>query len=270
MWAVVVLNWNGRDDTLACLASLRRVRREDVAVICVDNGSTDGTPEAVRAAFPEVEVLETGANLGFAGGNNAGIARALEHGADWVVLLNNDATIAPDALEAFDRAVAAHPDAGVLAGKVLYDDPPDQVWFAGQRVFPRLGYSGRARGWKRRDRPRYDRPGPTGRAAGALMAVSRAAIETAGPMDDDAVPLRRGRRMVAADPPIRVRGVVRTGRARLAPGLGGDRRRAGVGGLPLLRDPQHRRRLRAPRAAARDSRRGCAAGSSSPRSWRTR
>ena len=66
---------------------------------CVDNGSTDGSVEAVREQHPDVDVVENGRNLGFAGGNNAGIRYAFEHGAQWVVLVNNDAVLAPDAIE---------------------------------------------------------------------------------------------------------------------------------------------------------------------------
>ena len=77
-------------DTLAALRSL-----DGVETICVDNGSTDGSDAAVAEQFPAVELIRTGANLGFAGGNNVGIRRALERGADWVLLLNNDATAEP-------------------------------------------------------------------------------------------------------------------------------------------------------------------------------
>ena len=134
-WAVCVLNWNGREDTLRCLASLRGAR-----VIVADNGSTDGSVEAIRAAFPDVELVENGANLGFSGGNNAAIRRALERGAEWVVLLNNDAEAEPGLLAALQAAAARHPRAGVLAGKLLY--PDGRVQWAGQRVGLRTGYSG--------------------------------------------------------------------------------------------------------------------------------
>ena len=67
----VVLNWNGGEDTLAALQSLA-----GIPAICVDNGSTDGSDRAVAERFPEVELLRTGANLGFAGGNNVGLERA--------------------------------------------------------------------------------------------------------------------------------------------------------------------------------------------------
>ena len=108
--AAVVLNWNGGDDTLAALDSLG-----DVPAICVDNGSTDGSDLAVEERFPDVELIRTGANLGFAGGNNVGIRRALERGADWVLLLNNDAVAEPGLPEALERAAELRPDAGLLA-----------------------------------------------------------------------------------------------------------------------------------------------------------
>jgi GT2 family glycosyltransferase len=184
-WWFIVLSWNGRDDTLACLRSLRAVVDDGAAVVCVDNGSQDGTVEAVRAQFPELEVVENGANLGFSGGNNAGIEHALSRGAEWVVLINNDATIRPGALDALRSAARGHRRAGVLSGKLFFANPSDRIWFAGQRFWPLLGYSGRPRGYRRRDAPRYRRLGPTDRAAGAFMAVSRAAIEAAGMLDDE-------------------------------------------------------------------------------------
>jgi len=184
-WTIVVLSWNGRDDTLACLGSICRIPRDDIRVICVDNGSEDGSVEAVRREFPEVELIENGRNLGFAGGNNAGIRRALELGTDWVVLVNNDATLATDAIDALERVALRRPDAGILGGKLLFADPPDRIWFAGQRFNARLGYSGRPRGHGRRDGKRYDEVIPVQRAVGALMAISRGAMEEVGLLDEE-------------------------------------------------------------------------------------
>src|SRR3712207_4987537 len=95
--AIVVLSWNGREDTLECLASLERMRWERLTTILVDNGSSDGTTEAVRERFPDAVVIRSEENLGFAEGNNVGIRAALEGGADYVLILNND-TIADEGL----------------------------------------------------------------------------------------------------------------------------------------------------------------------------
>jgi GT2 family glycosyltransferase len=185
VWHAVVLNWNGREDTLRCLESLTQLAHRDVRVVCVDNGSRDGSAEAVRERFPDVELIEAGANLGYSGGNNLGIRRALDRGADWIVLVNNDATVAPDVIEGFEQAASERPSAGILAGKVYFADRPETIWFAGQRVRELLGYSGRPRGYGRPDGPAYESVVATDRAVGALMAVSREAIATAGLLDED-------------------------------------------------------------------------------------
>jgi GT2 family glycosyltransferase len=183
-WRAVVLNWNGREDTLRCLASLEQVEG-DLGVICVDNGSHDGIGQAVRERFPSVTMIEAGANLGYSAGNNLGIREALASGAEWVMLVNNDATVAPDVIDGFTAAAQARPDAGILAGKVLTTDDPPVIWFAGQRVNLRLGYSGRPRGYGRPDGPAYADVIDTDRAVGALLAISRPALEAAGMLDEE-------------------------------------------------------------------------------------
>ena len=168
----VVLNWNGGEDTLSALRSL-----EGIATICVDNGSTDGSDAAVAAELPEVELLRTGTNLGFAGGNNAGIRRALERGADWVVLLNNDAVAEPGLAAALADAAANRPDAGLLACKIFLEDGRT-VQYAGATFNARLGYSGRVA------TTGTDVLRDVDRADGAALAVSRAAAERAGLLDE--------------------------------------------------------------------------------------
>jgi GT2 family glycosyltransferase len=184
-WHAIVLSWNGREDTLNCLESLTLVEHPDLVIVCVDNGSTDGTQQAVRERFPQVVLIEAGANLGYSGGNNLGLRYALEHGARWLMLVNNDATVAPDVIAGFERAARRHPRAGMLAGKVYFSDRPQTIWFAGQRVRELIGYSGRPRGYGRPDGPRYEDVCRTDRAVGALMAVSREAIDAAGLLDED-------------------------------------------------------------------------------------
>jgi len=173
----VVLSWNGREDTLRALESLRGVE-----TVLVDNGSTDGSPEAVEERFPEVEVIRTGANLGFAGGNNVGIRRALDNGAGWVLLLNNDAWIDPGLPAALERAARARPGAGVLACKVFLAEPPDRLWYAGMRLSKTLGLH-RHVGFGKPDAG-FDALREVVSATGAAMAVSRAALETAGLLDE--------------------------------------------------------------------------------------
>jgi GT2 family glycosyltransferase len=164
---------------LRCLESLHGIE-----TICVDNGSTDGTPDAVAAEHPEVEVIRTGRNLGYAAGNNVGIRRALERGADWVLLLNQDVVVEPGIAEALAEAARARQDAGVLACKVLFAHDPERIEYAGAGFNALLGYSGRQTGYGELDRG-GDGLRDVGRATGAAMAVSRRAIEAAGLLDED-------------------------------------------------------------------------------------
>ncbi|MDQ3670477.1 MAG: glycosyltransferase family 2 protein [Actinomycetota bacterium] len=175
----IVLAWNGREDTLACLESLR-----EIDTICVDNGSSDGTGEAVRKRFPAVELLRSDENLGYAGGNNLGIRRALARGADWILLLNNDTVADAGIAGALEAAAGARPDAGVLACKVLFADAPERLMYAGGRFDTLLGYSGRLQGHGQPDDGRFDTLREVDRATGEAMAVSRAAIELVGPLDE--------------------------------------------------------------------------------------
>ena len=174
----VVLNWNGGQDTLAALESL-----DGIETICVDNGSTDGSDAAVEERFPQVELIRTGANLGFAGGNNVGLRRAFERGADWVLLLNNDATAEPGLADALAGAAAARPDAGLLACKILFEDGRT-IQYAGATFNARLGYSGRLTGYGTPDRQDDDGVRDVDRADGAALALSRAAFEQVGGLDE--------------------------------------------------------------------------------------
>jgi GT2 family glycosyltransferase len=172
----VVLNWNGGEDTPRALESLRGIE-----TICVDNGSSDGSDHEVETRFPDVELIRAGANLGFAGGSNLGIARALERGADWVLLLNNDAVAEPGLAAALERAAAGRPDAGILACKILFEDG-DAVMYAGASFNALLGYSGRRVGYGGPDRFHVTRD--VERADGAGFAISRRALERVGLLDE--------------------------------------------------------------------------------------
>lgn len=132
--AVVLVNWNGKDDTLECLASLAKIEYSNKEIIVVDNGSRDDSVAVIHAAFPHVTLLETGKNLGFTGGNNVGIERALSHNADYIFLLNNDTTIEPQALQELIAVASREKQFGLLTPVVYYYDDPDDVWFAGARL----------------------------------------------------------------------------------------------------------------------------------------
>lgn len=122
--AIVLLNWNGKKDTLECLSSLEKITYPNLEIIIVDNGSSDGSLITIKEAFPHVLFVETFHNLGYAGGNNVGIDHALKRGADFVLLLNNDTIVDPQFLTAFMQGAKEKPNAGIFGAKVFrYKDP---------------------------------------------------------------------------------------------------------------------------------------------------
>jgi GT2 family glycosyltransferase len=120
--AIIILNWNGKKDTLACLHSVAAIDYLYATVVVVDNGSSDGSAEAIRSQFPSVILIENSENLGFAEGNNVGIRFALQTDAELILLLNNDTIVDPQILNAFTTTFATYPQAGILGAKIyLYD-----------------------------------------------------------------------------------------------------------------------------------------------------
>lgn len=117
---IVTLNYKNHVDTERCLHSLRTVDYPALKVVVVDNASGDEGPDRIHEQFPQVALLRMSANLGFSGGNNKGIEYALEHGAEYVMLLNNDTEIKEDGfLKRMVEVLRANPDIGILTPRIL-------------------------------------------------------------------------------------------------------------------------------------------------------
>ena len=129
IWSIII-NWKCAEETCACLASL--VPTVDPAtVIVIDNGSADGSVETIRARFPAITLIAQDSNLGFAKAANIGIAQALAGGADGVLLLNNDTTVAPDTLVRLAERLASSDRIGALSAKILLTEQPGRLWSVG-------------------------------------------------------------------------------------------------------------------------------------------
>ncbi|GIW45855.1 MAG: glycosyl transferase [Candidatus Binatia bacterium] len=128
--AVVILNWNGKEDVLRCLSTLPRIRYSNWSATVVDNASCDGSVEAIRERFPQQRVLVMERNLGFCGGNNRGIQDALRQGADYVLLLNNDTELHPDLLTELVRVAESDDRIGAVGAKNILLEDHSVVWGA--------------------------------------------------------------------------------------------------------------------------------------------
>jgi hypothetical protein len=123
----VVVTWNGLRETVRCLTSLRRLEHRSHRAVLVDNGSRDGTVDAVRRYFPEVAVIANQRNRGYVEANNQGITWALgqQPRADWVLLLNNDVVVVPGAVREMVRVGQEVPGAGIVGPRMQRTLRPD-------------------------------------------------------------------------------------------------------------------------------------------------
>lgn len=174
---IILLNWNGWQDTSKCLRSLRQLDYEGFVTLVVDNGSTDDSLIRLREGHPEVHVIENGTNVGFAGGCNIGIRHALAAGADYIWLLNNDTIAEVKALSALVTKAQSDPHMGAV-GSAIYsiaDTGRLQVWGGGYVNF-----------WLGRSR-HFERPVEDSKIeflTGASLLVRRQALDAIGSLDD--------------------------------------------------------------------------------------
>lgn len=130
VWALVLMYGN-EEITAACLESLLAQDYQALSVLLIDNRAEDGGGARLRAKFPAIQYLDAGGNLGFSGGMNRGLDYAVAHGADDVLVLNNDTTLESDCVRRLVDARNSARSVGLVAPKIMYFDEPTRVWYAG-------------------------------------------------------------------------------------------------------------------------------------------
>jgi GT2 family glycosyltransferase len=187
MWdqrvTAIVINWNLKETTAMCLRSLDRIGSSG-HIIVVDNGSQDGSLDYLRDRFPGVEFISLPENVGFAAACNCAIQRALQRSAcQSILLVNNDAILAPDALSKLMEAAESNPETGILGPKVYYRDEPERIWYAGARM--RRGVLAAAdTGRGQVDRGQFDQPSMVDYVFGTVMLIQRKVFESVGLFDE--------------------------------------------------------------------------------------
>lgn len=194
--AIIIVNWNGWKDSLECLESLRGVKHPDFSVYMVDNGSADGSQSKLadfKSSTFGYQLIQNSANLGFAGGNNVGIKKALEDGAEFILLLNNDTIVSPNFLALLVSAANSDSAIGIVGPKIYFSEGItavaglQRIWFGGGKLnwLKTRGYH-----------LDYDRTDTLSQSAsdeilntdyitGCCMLVKREAIEKIGLLSED-------------------------------------------------------------------------------------
>ena len=179
--SVISVNYNGYDLTCAMIDSLRRHVTTPLEIVIVDNGSTRDEAAPLRERYPDIKVLRSERNLGFAGGNNLGFAAAT---GDCLLLLNNDTEVTDDTLHYLRETLDGDRSIGAVCPKIRFFAPPQHIQFAGYTPLTRITLRNALIGFGEPDDGRYDTPHDTPYAHGAAMMVRRETLEKAGPMPE--------------------------------------------------------------------------------------
>lgn len=178
---IVISNYNGWQDTVQCLESLQKQTYRDFEIILLDDASTNDSVQQLQKHLTENTVfLPQEANVGFAAANNVGMRRALADGCDWVLLLNNDTVAAPDFLETLLRET---PAGAVSCPKMLFLDPPDEIWFAGGELDRATGKV-RHLGGHEKDGPAFAEKKQVSFITFCCVLLPRQVIEQVGFLDE--------------------------------------------------------------------------------------
>jgi len=180
--SIIVLNWNGLEDTIECLESLKKTDYPNYEVLVVDNASPGDDAEVLNAKYADyVHVIANDRNYGFSEGNNIGIRYALDKQSDYVFLLNNDTVVDPGFLSALVVVAEGENRAGILGGKIYYYSSPNRLQSVGGKIHWRLGlfrdYGGHE------DVGQYDRVAERDFVYATAMLIKREVIERTGFLD---------------------------------------------------------------------------------------
>ena len=177
--SIVILNWNGKDFIPSCIRSAKEQTYPNTEIILVDNASTDGSIESIKALFPDLRLIANRENLGYGGGNNRGIREA---GGEYVLVLNNDAEIEKECVKRLWECMETDERIGTAAPKILFYDRKDTVDAAGLAIFADGLSIGRGRS---EPQSKYDHGGEVFCGSGCASLFRREMLDEVGLFDED-------------------------------------------------------------------------------------
>lgn len=180
---IILLNYNGLNDTVDCIDSIQKVDYSNIKIIVVDNNSNDRNILANRLKnYKNVITLISEKNNGFSAGNNIGIRYAKELGAEYVILLNNDTIVEKNFINNLVNVAKEKVDAGIVTGKICFFSKPEYIWYAGGSFDQKSGMSCHHR-YKDKNNKNEDIQSISF-ATGCLMLITSEAINRVGLLDE--------------------------------------------------------------------------------------
>jgi GT2 family glycosyltransferase len=181
---VVILNWNGLQDSLECLGSLTAQNYPCLVIHVIDNGSKENESEIIRQHYPDVNVITLPQNLGFCGGNNVGIRQALDSGADYVMILNNDTIAPPTLIKDLLETMKSLQDVGAVSPVILHYPDKEKIWFAGSIWEPETAGFRHLLSGHSRNEVKETEPYLTQYACGCCLLSSASVLRAVGLLDE--------------------------------------------------------------------------------------
>ena len=181
---VIVLNWNGKELTIKCIESLKKVNYSNINILVVDNGSTDGSVDTLKEKFPEVSILALENNLGYAGGNNRGFDSLEADPPKFVIFLNNDTIVDENFIEPLVKQLLTKKHAGQTVPKIYYENDPQLIWYAGGIVNLWTGSIYHS-GIRQNDGPDYSKTHKTKYATGCCFCMRYDEFKEFGGFDEN-------------------------------------------------------------------------------------
>ncbi|HWB62578.1 MAG TPA: glycosyltransferase family 2 protein [Chitinophagales bacterium] len=178
--SIITVNYNQAAVTCEMLESLRALTWKNTEVLVVDNASAENC-DVIKEKYPEVELIKSKTNLGFAGGNNLAIVKAT---GDYLLLINNDTEVSPGFIEPLLETFARHDKAGVVSPKIVFYYTNNLIQYAGTNKINPLTCRGETVGYMQKNDGRFDSETRTDLSHGACMIFSREVLDKVGIMDD--------------------------------------------------------------------------------------
>lgn len=183
--AIIIVNWNGLKDTHECLDTVKKLNYSNYEIIVVDNGSEKYDADILEKMFgAEIGIIRSRENLGFAGGNNLGIRYALDHGAEYVLLLNNDTVVDKNFLSEMVDVAGSDKNIGMVGAKIFFYSELNRIWFAGGKINWLLT-KGEMVGYNQIDKGQYDAIRETDFITGCCLLVKKEVIEKIGLLPEE-------------------------------------------------------------------------------------